>query len=226
MANALAAALDAGDAVLELQHELQGRGIGWQSWFREWGYLPLSTAKLYAQLAAHRSDIEAERARVPELSLRAARRLISTIPASSNGTTVAASAPHDASMLWAHLSEALKHLGALPRPQDTVEHVRKLGSVRRIVDQQLPGRVEWLKEFLDNWNSRNGRQQKPDAPGDDIGFNSTSEIERLRARVDELEAAIRLRDIRILGVESELEELRASRPLTTDPTIKSEATKH
>jgi hypothetical protein len=76
-ANALAAALDAGDAVLALQQELQGRGIGWQAWFREWGYLPLSTAKLYAQLAVHRDEIETARAQVPELSLRAARRLIS-----------------------------------------------------------------------------------------------------------------------------------------------------
>jgi hypothetical protein len=76
VANALAAALDAGDAVLELQRELQSRGIGWQAWFREWGHLPLSTAKLYARLAAHRDEIEAERARLPELSLRAACRLI------------------------------------------------------------------------------------------------------------------------------------------------------
>jgi hypothetical protein len=76
-ANALAAALDAGDAVLALQRELQDRGIGWQAWFRDWGYLPLSTAKLYAQLAAHRDKIEAARAENPEFSLRAARRLIS-----------------------------------------------------------------------------------------------------------------------------------------------------
>jgi hypothetical protein len=76
VANVLAAALDAGDAVLELQRELRDRGIGWQAWFRERGYLPLSTAKLYAQLAAHRAEIEAEIEHVGDLSLRAARRLI------------------------------------------------------------------------------------------------------------------------------------------------------
>jgi hypothetical protein len=85
-ANALAAALDAGDAVLELQQELRSRGIGWQAWFREWCRLPLSTAKLYAQLAAHRPEIEIKIEEVGELSLRAARRLISrptkTIPKS------------------------------------------------------------------------------------------------------------------------------------------------
>jgi hypothetical protein len=76
VANALAVALEAGDAVLALQQELQNRGIGWQAWFREWGYFPLSTAKLYAQLAAHRAEIETARAQDPELSLRGARRLI------------------------------------------------------------------------------------------------------------------------------------------------------
>jgi hypothetical protein len=62
VANALTKALDAGDAVLALQQELQDRGMGWQVWFRKWGYFPLSTAKLYAQLAAHRDEIETARA--------------------------------------------------------------------------------------------------------------------------------------------------------------------
>jgi hypothetical protein len=75
-ANALAAALDAGDALLELQQALQERGIGWEAWLRKWGRLPLSTARFYAQLARHRAEIEAEIERVGELSLRAARRLI------------------------------------------------------------------------------------------------------------------------------------------------------
>ena len=75
-ANALAAALNAGDALIELQQALQERGIGWEAWTRKRGCLQLSTARLYAQLARHRAEIEAEIGRVGELSLRAARRLI------------------------------------------------------------------------------------------------------------------------------------------------------
>jgi hypothetical protein len=142
--NALSAALDAGDAVLELQQELQNRGIGWQRWFEERGYLPLGTAKLYARLAAHRGEIEAERTQVPELSLRAARRLIAKAPTFSNRTAGA---------------------------------------------------------------------------GGDVGPNSsTDETERLQARVDELAAAVRLRDIKITGLESEVDELkaRAVKPFADD----------
>jgi chromosome segregation ATPase len=43
---------------------------------------------------------------------------------------------------------------------------------------------------------------------DDIGADSSGEIERLNARVDELQAELRQREIKITGLESEIEELR------------------
>ena len=51
-ANALAAALNAGDALIDSQQALQERGIGWEAWTRKRGCLQLSTARLYAQLGA------------------------------------------------------------------------------------------------------------------------------------------------------------------------------
>jgi hypothetical protein len=90
--NALARALDAGDALLELQVELRDRGFRWQAWLREKGWLPLSTAKLYVQLANHRDEIEAARADFPELSIRAARRFISK-PAKFKPSMTPTSAP-------------------------------------------------------------------------------------------------------------------------------------
>jgi hypothetical protein len=79
-ANALARGLDTGDALLKLQETFfSGCKIptSWQLRLEEECSIPWSTAKLYMQLARHRDDIEAEMIRVPELSLRAARRLIS-----------------------------------------------------------------------------------------------------------------------------------------------------
>jgi len=43
---------------------------------------------------------------------------------------------------------------------------------------------------------------------DDIGPNGVAEAERLRVRVEELQAQVRQRDIKITGLESEIEELR------------------
>jgi hypothetical protein len=84
MANALAAAMNAGDALIAVKPKVLERGITWTKWLRENCLLAESTAKLYVQLACHRDQIEAELQRGVELSLRAARRLISK-PASRNG---------------------------------------------------------------------------------------------------------------------------------------------
>jgi hypothetical protein len=47
-------------------------------------------------------------------------------------------------------------------------------------------------------------------PRDDIGADSRVEAERLRVRVEELQAQIRQRDIRITGLEDEIEDLKAA----------------
>jgi hypothetical protein len=74
---ALDHALDCGDALNEAQSRVS---TGWKRWLRENCLLGVSTAQLYQQLARHREEIEAETARVPDLSLRAARKLIAKPP--------------------------------------------------------------------------------------------------------------------------------------------------
>jgi hypothetical protein len=77
LANALAAAMDAGDALLEVQPMVRAAGRTWHRWLEHNCFIAVSTAKLYMQLASHRAEIEAAIRSDPELSLRAARRLIS-----------------------------------------------------------------------------------------------------------------------------------------------------
>jgi hypothetical protein len=74
MSNALDAALDAGDALIAAQEQV-AKGQ-WTRWLKENCFLRKSTALLYMQLARHRDEVEAELTRVGELSLRAARRLV------------------------------------------------------------------------------------------------------------------------------------------------------
>jgi hypothetical protein len=76
-ANALAHAMNAGDALIAVQPKIAERGITWTKWLKENCYVAVSTAKLYMQLARHRDDIEAEIQSKGELSLRGARQLIS-----------------------------------------------------------------------------------------------------------------------------------------------------
>ena len=79
MANALAAAMNAGDALIAVRPKVEERGF-WTKWLRENCYIAESTAKLYIQLAQHRDEIEARILDGVQLSLRAARKLISKPP--------------------------------------------------------------------------------------------------------------------------------------------------
>jgi hypothetical protein len=72
--NALGHAMNAGDALIEVQPKV---GIRWKKWLKENCFVAVSTAELYMQLARHRDDIEAELQSKGELSLRGARQLIS-----------------------------------------------------------------------------------------------------------------------------------------------------
>lgn len=71
--NALYKALDAGDALIKAKARISSN---WKLWVEESCSVPFPTAALYMQLARRRAEIEAERERVGDLSLRAARRLI------------------------------------------------------------------------------------------------------------------------------------------------------
>jgi hypothetical protein len=85
MANALANALVAGDALIEVR--LRSPVGGWQRWSVSNCLLALSTVKLYIQLAEHRAEIQVELANDPDLSIRAARRLIAKKTPRSPKTT-------------------------------------------------------------------------------------------------------------------------------------------
>jgi hypothetical protein len=78
-ANALAHAMNAGDALIAVQPKVAERGIAWTKWLKENCFVAVSTAKLYMQLARHRDQIEVELRSKGELSLRGARQLISTV---------------------------------------------------------------------------------------------------------------------------------------------------
>jgi hypothetical protein len=75
--NALGHAMDAGDALNRVQPLIAERGINWKKWLRDNCFVAVSTALLYQQLARHRDVIEAQLQQGVELSLRAARKLIS-----------------------------------------------------------------------------------------------------------------------------------------------------
>jgi hypothetical protein len=76
--NALGRAMDAGDALIEVQPRVKMLGFTWKSWLNDNLSIKPSTAQLYAQLARNRDQVETALREDPHLSLRAARRLITT----------------------------------------------------------------------------------------------------------------------------------------------------
>jgi hypothetical protein len=76
----------AGDAFIAVQPKVEDRGINWKKWLRENCFIGSArTAQFYQQLARHRDQIEREIEDAGELSLRAARRLISSPRNNSGG---------------------------------------------------------------------------------------------------------------------------------------------
>jgi len=71
---ALRHAMNAGDVLNQAQHRV---AKNWKKWLNDHCFMSVRTAQLYQQLANHRDAIEAEIERTGEISLRAARRLIS-----------------------------------------------------------------------------------------------------------------------------------------------------
>jgi len=59
--------------------------------------------------------------------------------------------------------------------------------------------------------SQDGSADNNPKSRDDVGPNSAAEAERLRVRVEELQAEVRLRDIKVTGLESEIEEAKTER---------------
>ncbi len=133
-ANALALAFDAGEALIVAQEKVSSN---WTVWLRENCFFGASTARLYQQLARHRAEIEAERDRIPYLSLRAARRLIAKPKA--RGQNAEQSKATTLLSLWQRASDAermalLDHVG--------VDGIRKAASLNFLRKLQERARVE------------------------------------------------------------------------------------
>jgi hypothetical protein len=85
MRNALRLALDAGDMLIAAKQRIPEGG--WGTWLGNGCSLEVRTAQLYMQLARHRDEIEARLEETPDLSLRAARRLIANKQGAQNSQT-------------------------------------------------------------------------------------------------------------------------------------------
>jgi hypothetical protein len=84
LSNALDHAFAAGEALLEAQAQVKYGA--WRSWLHNNCAVSERTARLYMALARHRAEIEAERQRVAELTLRGALKLIAKPGATSEST--------------------------------------------------------------------------------------------------------------------------------------------
>jgi hypothetical protein len=89
-AETLTLALAAGDLLVEAKSQVPPKK--WGAWLRANCFMGSSTARLYIQLAEHRTEIENEVSRFPDLSLRAARKLIAKPPKSETKTEKSAAA--------------------------------------------------------------------------------------------------------------------------------------
>ena len=76
LSNALELTLDVGDTLIAARERVIAAKVNWEEWLQENCSLGVSTAHLYVQLANHREKIKAKLKETPDLSLRAARRLI------------------------------------------------------------------------------------------------------------------------------------------------------
>jgi len=78
----------------------------------------------------------------------------------------------EASTLWNHLREAFENLGSLPRPHDTARYVSKLAHVAKVIDQRLPGALQWMEEFANEWKSRHDHHENSGTT-DPVGGGAT-----------------------------------------------------
>jgi hypothetical protein len=147
--------LDAGDALNEAQQRVS---TGWKRWLRENCFLSVSTAQLYQQLARNRTEIEEKLRNDPDLSLRAARRLITK--RSSNKSTQRTPPPEQPSLTfltllalsdeeWRTALEAMpfeRFLRIMPPAWRPLLEARAGGQVLSRLKQQQPNvRMKRLK---------------------------------------------------------------------------------
>jgi hypothetical protein len=113
--NALRHAMAAGDALNALQPKIAELGINWKKWLKENCFVSDRTAQLYQQLARHRDEIESQLQQGVELSLRAARKLISGPKPGDEG--------EDAGQVGGQENE--DETENPPEPESLIEHWRR-----------------------------------------------------------------------------------------------------
>jgi hypothetical protein len=117
LANALAAALDAGDALIEAQTRVpKGK---WQQWLQKNCFLGLSTAKLYMRFARGRGRIEHEIERAGDLSIRAVRKLLKDESSKNEPDEPSENAPEESESELDPVIQAVETLKALSNEQLT-----------------------------------------------------------------------------------------------------------
>jgi len=133
--NALRKSLDAGAVLLEAQDQVSRNSWQpWQPWLKANCFLSLRTAELYMQLARHREEIEAEIARVPDLTLRAARRLIAKPSSSSSSSSTVPPAPPKQSELTNKLTKALRSALSHVKSDSETDRASALASLTGIAN--------------------------------------------------------------------------------------------
>ena len=149
--NALGHAMNAGDALIEVQPKVAG--IIWKKWLKESCFVAVSTAQLYMQLARHRDQIEARLQSKGELSLRGARQLISSAGNDHGSDGNAAGDAADAG------EEDQGGTENPPEPESLIEHWRRC-------PEQLTGLLDEIgvPGVLEAMSTEFGRQLRARLP--------------------------------------------------------------
>jgi crossover junction endodeoxyribonuclease RuvC len=210
--NALGHALDAGDALNEAQRHVL---IGWKPWLEE-NHICVSTAQLYQQLARHRAELEAEMARVPGLGLRMGRKLIakpkSQTPSINRVMKLGEGIVAKIKGTSLDSAKEMDELIVLDRGAPKGGHTPEV--------EQLVAAAAGGKPVSAINHTKSGAAFRRDHLC--IGAGSGGEIARKDAEIEELRNAKRMLEIKIAGLESEIDEAKA-RSKTLDPRAWSKA---
>jgi hypothetical protein len=179
-ANVLHHAICAGDALIAAQEPVSKN---WERWLAENCDLKLRTSQVYMQLARRRSKIETQAQHAAPLTLGGALKLL------AGGQPAGPKAP-----------------GRIkPRPAGKKKTLSKFDVLEWWLDvAPFEGERCWL---LDNIGRKELREALPwpiEEVRGDVGAQSTGELGRLTARVEELERELRQANLTIAGLRRQL----------------------
>jgi hypothetical protein len=139
LCNALHHAMNAGDALIAAEAKIAVNGVNKKKWLQENCSVSVRTAFLYIQLAKHRDEIEVAILFDPELSLRAARRLISRPKRTTNDAEDGGMSAAEEESLFDHWLRLTPEV--LAAELDRIGVDRVLGAMSPAFGQELRDRV-------------------------------------------------------------------------------------